>query len=218
MASLWSAGYVVIENALQSKPWFTGAFFIIMGLILALFGIRSLRMSFAVIGAILAGLVGSVLGYGLYQNIGAMIGGMMLCLFVGSLLYKTYVVGVFLVGALFGFTLTWLLTSALNYNAPLVLLALISLGTGIVALTLEDKVLIIATAVSGALLTVSGAANLIWAPTGQFAWQTLVQLNQELRLGVFSNHVIWALTGWGLITIAGIILQMLLVQGRKSQY
>lgn len=187
-----------------------------MGLILALFGIRSLRMSFAVIGALTAGLAGSVLGYGLYRTVGAMIGGMMFCLFVGGLLYKAYVLGVFLVGAAFGFTLSWLLTSALNYDAPLLMLSLIALGTGVVALTLEDKVLILATAVSGALLTVTGAANLFWAPTGELAWQTLFYLNQELRMGMFSDQVIWVLTGWGLITAAGIVLQLLLIQGSKS--
>ena len=128
---------------------------LIIGLPILLFGLRLVNFIVAVPGMV----VGGVLGYMTFAEIGAIVGALLL----GFLFFILYRLGIWVVGALAGFALSLALAQHFGWTGGWIWLLYIFaaiLGGGI-ALALHDLFTIVTTSASGALLIAYALTNFL---------------------------------------------------------
>jgi hypothetical protein len=193
---------------------------ILIGIANCFFGYRIFRILLGILGFIggaLAGLViiqalvlgGSISSSGalLYYILAALVGGA-----IGAvLLIFVYFIGVFLLGAAAGFVIGYVAALALNANDDVALIAavVLALAGGILALILQRVIIIIATAISGALYIVSGIAALV-SPA-------LVTRTMSGQTPAIDTAFTIMLIGWVVLSIAGMVVQFVWTGKKKPQ-
>ena len=172
---------------------------IAMGLVQSFFGYRIFRVVLGLTGFFLGGLLGGFVAYSLTQSqplgiAGALIGG----LIGAGLMAGLYVVGVFLIGALFGAMVALALFGIGGSTPPGWIVLVVAIVAGMLATVLQKPMIVIATAFGGAWWAVSGLA----AITGTIAVENL----RELLGGLAGASAGW-LIGWFVLGIVGVIFQ-----------
>lgn len=133
----------------------TSAALLIIGLPILLFGLRLVNFIVALPGL----LIGGVLGYMTFAEIGAIVGALVL----GFLFFILYRLGIWVIGALAGFALSLVLAQHYGWTGGWIWLLYIFaaiLGGGI-ALALHDLFTIITTSATGSLLIAYAATNFL---------------------------------------------------------
>jgi hypothetical protein len=169
------------------------------GLLQCFFGYRIFRVILGLTGFFLGGLLGGYVAYSLTQSqllgiVGALIGG----LIGAGLMAGLYVVGVFLIGALFGAMVALALFSIGGNSAPEWIVVIAAIVAGVLAAVLQKPMIVIATSFGGAWWAVSGLA----AITGTIAVENV----RELLRGLAGASVGW-LIGWFILGVVGFIVQ-----------
>jgi hypothetical protein len=177
---------------------------IAFGLFNCFFGYRMFRIMLGAYGFVLGALAGFAFvstvaaGQTLWLVLGAVAGGLL----GAGLMIIFYFVGVFFAGALAGALLTDTLFLAIGVDLPLLVLVVVALVVGIAALFFQRIALILATALSGAWVTVGGAFALI-SGRGLNLRQVFAQASEQ-RLGL----ALWlVLVLWLALAVAGMIVQ-----------
>jgi len=124
--------------------------FIVFGLLNCFFGYKIFKFILFITGAFIGGAIGYAAGDG---NLFAIL---IAALIGGGLSLLLYFVGVFLIGALFGAAITFVLFGGLGSAPPDILVIILAVAGGILAIIIQRVVIIIATGFSGAASTISG--------------------------------------------------------------
>ena len=172
---------------------------IALGLVQCFFGHRIFKVILGLTGFFLGGLLGGYVAYSLTQAqflgiVGALIGG----LIGAGLMAGLYVVGVFLIGSLFGAMVALALFSIGGSSPPGWIVVIMALIAGVLAAVLQKPMIVIATSFGGAWWAVSGLA----AITGAIVVQNL----REILAGLAGASAGW-LIGWFVLGIVGVIFQ-----------
>jgi Domain of unknown function (DUF4203) len=170
-----------------------------LGLVQCFFGHRIFRVILGLTGFFLGGLLGGYVTQSLTQSqllaiVGALTGG----LIGAGLMAGLYVVGVFLIGALFGAMVALALFSVGGSSPPGWIVFILALVAGVLAAVLQKPMIVISTSFGGAWWAVSGLA----AITGSIAAENL----REMLGGLAGMSAGW-LIGWFILGIVGLIVQ-----------
>ncbi len=130
------------------------------------------------------------------------IAALILGLIGAALIHFLYWVGVFAIGAVAGAVLAETVLAAFGQDAPLLLVIVVAIVVGIIALTLQRVVIVLATAFSGAWAVVSGVAALI---RGQPV--TLTGAFTPPDVGRLDTLSVVVLVAWLVLAIAGAVYQ-----------
>jgi hypothetical protein len=137
---------------------------IVLGLVQCFFGYRILKIILGITGFILGGLIAGYLAFGLTQSqLFAIIAGVIGGLIGGGLAAGLYVVGVFLIGALFGGMAASTLLALGGGTPQGWVVAILAIAAGILAVILQRPMLIVVTSFLGAWWAVTGIAALAGA-------------------------------------------------------
>jgi hypothetical protein len=172
---------------------------IALGIVQCFFGHRIFRVVLGITGFFLGGLIGGYVAYSLTQSqfmgiIGGLIGG----LIGAGLMAGLYIVGVFLIGALFGAMIA-LAFSSIGGGSPQVwLIIILALTVGVLAAVLQKVVIVLATAFGGAWWALTGIAVIAGAIT--------VETPREL-LGALAGASAGWLIGWLVLGAVGVFFQ-----------
>lgn len=147
--------FAQLGGLMQQYNEATSAALLIIGLPILLFGLRLVNFIVALPGL----LIGGVLGYLTFAEIGAIVGALVL----GFLFFILYRLGIWVIGALAGFALSLALAQYYGWTGSwiwlLYILAAI-LGGGI-ALALHDLFTIVTTSATGSLLIAYAVTNFL---------------------------------------------------------
>jgi hypothetical protein len=170
-----------------------------LGVVECFFGYRLFRVILGITGFCLGGLLGGYVAYSLTQSqLTAVIGGLIGGLVGAGLMAGLYIVGVFLIGALFG-AMVALAFSNIGGSTPQTWLVIIlALTGGVLAAVLQKVVIVVATAFGGAWWALTGMAVI----TGSIT----VENPRELLGGLAGAPAAW-LIGWFVLGIVGVIVQ-----------
>jgi len=179
---------------------------------------------FRVLLGIFAGIAGGLLSFSLsFQFFGAdlpaaAITGVTAAVLCAIVLFQLYYVSVFIIGSGLGVFLASTATNMLGYGQVPLAMAISGVVAGLLALVIQKAVIILATALFGALYAVMGFAQLIGAgidleklrsdPTNIVDWR-----NPDTKLYIMAGCVV-------VLAIAGIVVQYLIlrkVRRRKEQ-
>jgi hypothetical protein len=193
---------------------------ILIGIANCFFGYRIFRILLGIIGFIAGALAGVAIVQALVTNgtissssqllysvLAALIGGAL----GAVLLIFAYFIGVFLLGAFTGLALGYTIAQALRAETTVVWIVAVVLGLvgGVLAVILQRVILIIATAIGGALYIVAGFALLL-APRNDLAAlqrQLEAQETTSILVAVF----------WFVLAVAGMIVQFLWTGKKKPK-
>jgi hypothetical protein len=172
---------------------------IAVGLVQCFFGYRFFRVVLGLTGFVLGGLLA---GYLVYQGtdstvfglIAGVIGGLIGAFLLGGL----YIVGFFVIGAIFGGVAVSALFALGGGSAPVWLIVVLALVCGILAVVMPKLMSIIATAFGGSWWAMSGIAAL----AGAVEMETL----QLAPLGLQQAGAGW-LVAWLVLGIVGMMVQ-----------
>jgi len=186
------------------SQWAFAIFSIIAGVIVCFRGYRIFK--------VVLGIAGFIAGAALFYHFGAhytanMIVLVILAIFGGligaSLSIAFYYIGLFLLGALAGWQLGFLMATAINIEFVIIIPIIAAMITGILACFLQKPIIIISTALIGAWSVVTGGFHFFGAgiiPTDLFSDPFM--LVDSLRN---TNPVV--ILAWIVLSIAGIIFQ-----------
>jgi hypothetical protein len=180
---------------------------IAIGLLQCFAGYRIFRVVLGitgfVFGAVLAGyLIFTWTDSQLFAIIAGVIGGLIGAFLMGGL----YIVGFFVIGAIFGGVATSALFALAGSVAPVWLVVVLALVGGILAVVLQKLMIVIATAFGGSWWVMSGIASL----TGAIEMQQL----QLAPLGLQEAGTGW-LVAWLVLGIAGMMVQYSRYRSRR---
>jgi hypothetical protein len=180
---------------------------IAIGLLQCFAGYRIFRVVLGitgfVLGAVLAGyLIFTWTDSQLFAVIAGVIGGLIGAFLLGGL----YIIGFFVLGAIFGGVATSALFSLAGSTAPVWLVVVLALVCGILAVVLQKLMIVIATAFGGSWWAMSGIASL----TGAIEMQQL----KLAPLGLQEAGTGW-LVAWLVLGIAGMIVQYRRYRSRR---
>jgi hypothetical protein len=172
---------------------------IAFGLLQCFFGYRMFRVILGITGFILGGLLAGLLVYNLTDSqlfgvIAGVIGG----LIGAGLMAGLYIVGVFVIGALFGGLAASLLLPLGGGSPPAWLVVLLAILVGVLAMIFQKLMIVIATSFGGAWWAISGIA----AMTGAIEMASLRGFPLELQ-----NAGTGWLVAWLVLAIVGLIVQ-----------
>lgn len=170
-----------------------------LGVVQCFFGYRIFRVILGITGFFLGGLAGGYLVYGLTQSqLGAILGALIGGLLGAGLMAGLYIVGIFLIGALFGAMVALAFFGIGGGTPPTWIVLLSALTAGVLAAVLQKVVIVIATAFGGAWWALTGIAVI--------AGVIAVETPRELLGGLAGAPAGW-LIGWFILGVAGVIVQ-----------
>jgi hypothetical protein len=172
---------------------------IVVGVVQCFFGYRIFRIILGVTGFFLGGLAGGYLAFGLTQSqFGAIVGGLIGGLIGAALMAGLYIVGVFLIGALFG-AMVALAVLSLGGGSPATWIVVIAaLAGGVLAALLQKVIIILATAFGGAWWMLTGVATL----AGVVSFESVREW-----LGALASAPFGWLIGWLVLGVVGLFFQ-----------
>ena len=172
---------------------------IAIGLVQCFLGYRFFRWVLGITGFLLFGLLAGFLVFQwtaspLFGVIAGVIGGIIGAFLMGGL----YVIGFFVIGAIFGGVATSALFALGGSSAPVWLIVLLALVCGVLAIVLQKLMIVIATAFGGSWWAMSGIAAL----TGAVEMDSL----QLAPTGLLQAGAGW-LVAWLVLGIVGLVVQ-----------
>jgi Domain of unknown function (DUF4203) len=170
-----------------------------LGIVQCFFGYRIFRVVLGITGFFLGGLIGGYLALGLiHSQIGAIIGALIGGLIGAALMAGLYIVGVFLIGALFGAMIALAVLSIGGSSPSAWIVVIAALAAGVLAAVFQRVVIVLATAFGGAWWTLTGIATLAGAIT--------LETPREWLGALASASAGW-LIGWLVLGIVGLFFQ-----------
>ena len=172
---------------------------IALGLVQCFFGYRIFRVILGITGFILGGLLAGYLVYNLTQSqLLGIIAGLIGALVGAGLMAGLYIVGVFLIGALFGSMAASALFALGGGGPPDWAVVILAIVAGVLAVLFQKPMIVIVTSFGGAWWAVTGIA----AIAGAIEMPSL----QGFLLGLRHAPAGW-LIGWLFLGIVGFIVQ-----------
>lgn len=172
---------------------------IALGLLQCFVGYRIFRVILGITGFILGGLLAGYFVYGLTQSqLVAFVAGVIGGLIGAGLMAGLYIVGVFLIGAIFGGVAVSALFAVGGGSAPAWLVLMVAIIAGVLAALIQKPMIVIATSFGGAWWAVTGIA----AIAGAVEMQGL----GTFPAGLQSASPGW-LIGWFVLGVVGLIVQ-----------
>lgn len=141
---------------------------VLFGILSCFWGYRAFKVVLGVvgfgIGAYLGASTGAYFtgGFGVIAVIAGLIGG----LIGAALVTIVYFVGIFVLGALFGWVIYTMIAGAVGYGPQVILLIVLALIGGILALFFQKFLIIVSTAFIGSWFIVSGGFSLVGSDFG----------------------------------------------------
>jgi hypothetical protein len=172
---------------------------IALGIVQCLFGYRIFRVILGITGFILGGLIAGYLVFNLTESqLFALIAGILGGLIGAGLMAGLYVVGIFVIGAIFGGMAAAALLS-LGGNSPQAwVVVILAIAGGVLAVILQKPMIVIATSFLGAWLAVTGIAAI--------AGSIVIEAPRELLGSLSAASTVW-LIGWFVLGIVGVFFQ-----------
>ena len=190
------------------------ALLIALGAIQCLYGYRAFKVVLV--------FVGFVLGYALaftaietmfHHKYAAFFVGVVAGVVTGSLINNVYLIGVFIVSALFGGAVALQLYAIAGQHPEPTMLFIFALLAGLLALFFQKLMIIIATALSGAWGVVAGIA---WFATAAIDPVNITSVQKIFRAGDAQGYIIVAC--WLVLGIIGVLFQYQRLPGMKAGY
>lgn len=190
------------------------ALLIALGAIQCLYGYRAFKVVLV--------FVGFVLGYALaftaietmfHHKYAAFFVGVIAGVVTGSLINNVYLIGVFIVSALFGGAVALQLYAIAGQHPEPTMLFIFALLAGLLALFFQKLMIIIATALSGAWGVVAGIA---WFATAAIDPVNITSVQKIFRAGDAQGYLIVAC--WLVLGIIGVLFQYQRLPGMKAGY
>ncbi len=187
---------------------------IAIGAIQCLYGYRAFKVVLV--------LVGFILGYALaftaidtmfHHKYAAFFVGMVAGVVAGSLINNVYLIGVFVVSALFGGAVALQLYAIAGEHPEPTMLFIFALLGGLLALFFQKLMIILATALSGAWGVVAGIA---WFATAAINPVSIASVQKVFRAEDAQGYIIVAC--WLVLGIIGVLFQYQRLPGMKAGY
>lgn len=166
--------------------------------------------------------VGFVLGYALgfmtiesmfHHRYAAFLVGIVAGVVAGSLINNVYLIGVFIVSALFGGAVALQLYAIGGQHPEPTMLFIFAVLAGLLALFFQKLMIIVATALSGAWGVVGGIA---WFATAAIDPVNLASVQKIFRAEDAQGYIIVAC--WLVLGVIGVLFQYQRLPGMKSDY
>ena len=192
-------------------PWISAGA-VAWGMLDVFYGYRVFKFTLALFGALAGGIfgqaAGAALGLGSSGEIGGLVAGALLG---GGLAFALYLVGVFLAGFGFGASLGVLLLAPYNHMVALLTGLILGLIGGLAAVKIQRVLLILSTAMLGAVRAVVALAYF----TSQIDWLFYVRQPQQIPALFASNA--WMLPAILLLAGVGVFAQFALGGGAAGK-
>ncbi len=183
--------------------FYYAAFAVLAGLFECFFGYRLFRFILGVAGFVAAAVFFGSLGYELSGGsepvsiIAGLLGGILgACLF-----FYLYIIGVFFLGAVLGFTIAMYVFGLLNMEVIPVVLYAAAIISGALAAVFQKPMLIIATAFGGSFAAVTGGAYLIY--------RNFYPLDPGFLGKLGEDQLYWMAMIWFALGVFGLVVQLM---------
>ena len=185
---------------------------IAIGAIQCLYGYRAFKVVLVLVGFIL----GYALAYAAIESMfhhkyAAFFVGMLAGVVAGSLINNVYLIGVFVVSALFGGAVALQLYAIAGQHPEPIMLFIFALLAGLLALFFQKLMIILATALSGAWSVVAGIA---WFATAAIDPVSIASVQKVFRAGDLQGYII--VVCWLALGILGMLFQYQRLPGMKA--
>lgn len=143
---------------------------VIFGILSCFWGYRAFKVVLGIVGFALGAYLGASVGayftggFGVIAVIAGLVGGLL----GGALVSVVYYVGIFVLGALFGWVIYTMVAGAVGYGPQIILLIVLALTGGVLALFFQKFLIIVSTAFIGSWFIVSGGFSMVGSDFGPF--------------------------------------------------
>ena len=187
---------------------------IAIGAIQCLYGYRAFKVVLVFVGF----LIGYALAFTAIESMfhhkyAAFFVGMVAGVVAGSLINNVYLIGVFIVSALFGGAVALQLYAIAGQHPEPTILFIFALLAGLFALFFQKLMIILTTALSGAWGVVAGIA---WFATAAIDPVNIASVQKIFRAGDAQGYII--VVCWIVLGVIGVLFQYQRLPGMKSGY
>ncbi len=181
-----------------------GVLSVVLGVLVCFFGYRLLRGTLAVAGFTVGALLGAALASSVLHSSGvfvvvvAVVAGIL----GGVLAAVLYKAGVFLLGAVGTALLVGVVIVSTGGMPKTLILILFGIAGGLLTLLFQRLLVCILTAFTGAGGVALGIFQLCGWYAGDISYQALTQLRSAIK------HLDWMVVLWGVLAIAGTVVQL----------
>lgn len=183
--------------------FYYAAIAVVAGIFECFFGYRLFRFILGVAGFVVAAVFFGSLGYELSGGsepvsiISGLLGGVLgACLF-----FYLYIIGVFFLGAVLGFTIAMYVFGLLNVEVIPIVLYAAAIISGALAAVFQKPMLIIATAFGGSFAAVTGGAYLIY--------RNFYPLDPGFLGKLGEDQLYWMAMIWFALGVFGLVVQLM---------
>ena len=177
--------------------------FIAIGFLQCFWGYRLFRIILFLIGLFFGGYFFGMIGYNFSQQlIIAVVIGFIGGLILGLLLYYIYLIGVFILGAMFGSALAVLLSNSFGVFQNQIIVIVCAIIFGILAVLFQKLLIILSTSFCGALYIVNGIGIL----AGMLIYKSNIIINSGHFLQIFNPGEEYLDYKWGLLKLLGFVI------------
>ncbi len=200
------------EFLLPSNGW--AGLAIAIGAIQCLYGYRGFKVVLVIVGFVLGYALAFTMIDGMFHHkYAAFFVGMAAGVVTGSLINNVYLIGVFIVSALFGGAAALQLYAIAGQHPEPTVLFIFAVLAGLFALFFQKLMIILATALSGAWGVVAGIA---WFATAAIDPVSITSVQKIFRAGDAQGYIIVAC--WLVLGVIGVLFQYQRLPGMKSNY
>ena len=185
-----------------------------VGAIQCLYGYRAFKVVLVIIGFILGyALAFTAIETMFHHKYAAFLVGMVAGVVAGSLINNVYLIGVFVVSAMFGGAVALQLYAIAGQHPEPIMLFIFAVLGGLLALFFQKLMIIIATALSGAWGVVAGIA---WFATAAIDPVNIASVQKVFRAGDAQGYII--VVCWLALGLIGVLFQYQRLPGMKAGY
>lgn len=187
---------------------------IVIGAIQCLYGYRAFKVVLVFVGFIIGyALAFTAIETMFHHRYAAFFVGMVAGVVTGSLINNVYLIGVFVVSALFGGAVALQLYAIAGQSPQPIMLFIFALLAGLLALFFQKLMIILATALSGAWGVVAGIA---WFATAAINSVNIMSVQKIFRAADTQGYII--VVCWLALGVIGILFQYQRLPGMKPGY
>jgi hypothetical protein len=174
---------------------------ILLGIVQCFLGYRIFSIIIGLTGFLLGVILGSAIGFAVFQEeVAALISGIVGGFIGAALMMTMYYFGVFAIGALLGIVLGTSIFAVSNSNAEPVVLFILALIGGVIAIIIQRFMIVLSTSFGGSWIVVTGIA---YFTTDEI---DPTNLGEFFRTG--GTHLNFFLICWIALGIVGVIVQI----------
>lgn len=187
---------------------------IAIGAIQCLYGYRAFKVVLVFVGFILGyALAFTAIESMFHHRYAAFFAGVLAGVVSGSLINNVYLIGVFIVSALFGGAVALQLYAIVGQHPEPTILFIFAALAGLFALFFQKLMIILVTALSGAWGVVAGIA---WFATAAINPANIAHVQKIFRAGDAQGYII--IVCWLVLGVIGVLFQYQRLPGMKSVY